>query len=198
MKSKVLFTALMCIAWSAVNLFGDLPLSDPYRIMKNYYRTIGGIGKLISDSSLYYEGVYLSGGIKGTVKEWYHLPGKWRREVSVLGLKTVTGCNGAYCWEIDKNGKITIEKNRFALKRMKVELLMRSFEHMAPDTGNFTLSFKGTADVDGARCYVIRIANSIDESFYRYYINSKSFLLEKSIHFDYGDDLYTRYRDYRN
>lgn len=197
MKLKAIFTAFLCIAWIAAGLFPAQQLSDPHRIMEKHYEAIGGLKKLKTESSMYYEGIYLSGGARGTVKEWYYLPCKWRREVSVLGLDAVSGCNGSFTWDIDKNGKIKIEKNQYTLKRMKVERLLRSFHHMIPGSENFTLTFKGTADVGGTACYMIRIANSIDNNYYRYYINSKTFLLEKSIAFDNGVDLYTRYRDYR-
>lgn len=200
MKSNNVFSAgvliLLCVT---INLHAAAPqkLADPYRIMKNYFHAVGGLNKVKAEKSLYYEGFYFSGGVKGTVKQWYQFPGRWRKEVNFMGLNHITGCNGKHGWLVDRNGKIKIEKSEETIKRTRVSKSMFALDYMNPNPVNFSLSFQGLSKVGNANCYVVKISNTINKDIYRYYINTDTYLPEKLIVFKSDEDVYTRYLDYR-
>jgi hypothetical protein len=200
MKSNNVFSAggliLLCVT---INLHAAAAqkLSDPYQIMKNYFHAIGGLNRVKAEKSLYYEGFYFSGGVKGTIKQWYRFPDRLRQEVNFMGLNHIRGCNGKHDWEVDRNGKIKIEKSEEAIKRIRVSISMYALDYMNPDSGNFSLSLQGLSKVGNADCYVVKIANAINKDIYRYYINTDTYLPEKLIVFKSDEDVYTRYLDYR-
>lgn len=172
-------------------------ITDPYQIMKNYFHAIGGLKKLKAEKTLYYEGFYFSGGVKGTIKQWYQFPNRWRKEVNFMGLNHITGCNGKHGWLVDRNGKIKIEKSEEAIKRIRVSISMFALDYMNPNPGNFSLSLQGLSKVGNANCYVVKISNTINKDIYRYYINTDTYLPEKLIVFKSDEDVYSRYLDYR-
>lgn len=172
-------------------------LKDPFLVMTSYYAAIGGLNQLKAEKTQYFEAVYYSAGIKGSIKQWHHLPNQWRREVNMLGFINTSGCNGTTGWEVDRNGKIKIQKSLEDINDINVTTALYAYEHMNPETGKFSLQLQGTDQVDNVECYVVNITNTLNRDIYRYYINTSSFLLEKSVAYKNDGDLYARYKEYR-
>jgi predicted aspartyl protease len=197
-------------------------LSDPYRIMKRYFDAVGGLQRLKAETYFYCKGIYGSGGVTGTVQEWHHIPGKWRREVKLMSFTQSSGCNGTFAWEVDRNGKIKIEKNEEVRNSARVAKLMQEYAFMEPGSKNFSVKLKGLRTINdnniakksgnnvrknvgknagknsGIECYHLRITNTVNHDVFDYYINSATFLLEKTVSYRTDSDVYIRYYDYRN
>lgn len=172
-------------------------LTDPYRILNNYYDAVGGLEKLKSEKSVYYEAMYFSASIKGGLKYWEQSPAKWRRETSMLGVLNLNGCNGAFYWDVDRNKKIKIQKGPEVIDYIRVSTAMNSYRHMDPDSTVFSLACGEPVPIDGIECYVVNITNNLNKDIHRYYINRETFLLEKSAAFKSEGTIYIRYRKYR-
>lgn len=178
---------------------GEKELTDPIEILKRYYDAIGGLDKLKAEKTRYSEGsIVLEGtGLEGTLKIWEEAPKKERQEVDLKIIKQTSGDNGQFRWEIDPNGKLQIRRDEPTLQRRRVRELMEIYDHLNPQSENFTLSFEGVEKVDDIDCYAVQITNSINEDAVYQYINVNTYLLEKSVVKEPDVERRTRFSDYR-
>ncbi len=166
----------------AYNAQGET-ITDPYEILNRHYEALGGLDKIKSQKTLYLEGdLELVGtGLEGSFIQWTQSPIKSRQEVDLKVIKQVSGDNGEFAWMVDQNGKLQIRNDERTLNQRKLQILQEKFEHLNPESDVFELSYEGIDTVSGKDCYVVKIANSINEDVSRQYYDTTSFMMLKSI-----------------
>ena len=71
-------------------------------------------------------------------------PIKTRQETDLGFLTQTGGDNGEFSWSVDANGKLQIAKDEETMKRRKISRLLGEYDHLNPDSKNFSLHFAGT------------------------------------------------------
>lgn len=187
-----------CAELAAVNVGSEKTLSDPYEILSKYYEAIGGLDKVKAEKNTYCEGAYSTAGLNGTYKQWQEGANCERSEVDLGVLKYSSGSNGQFIWQMDSNGKLHIEKSEKALKEKKVDELLKTYEHLNPQSKYFKVNFEGVQKVGPADCYVLKITNNINEDVRFEYINTSNFYLEKTVTKSIDFETHTVFSDYRD
>jgi hypothetical protein len=174
-------------------------LTDPNEILDRYFRAAGGLERLAAEQTSYAEGTLSLGGMEGTVKVWTRKPGRTRVEVALGPLNIIQGDNGDHAWVLDQNGKLQVITNpdEAAVKRRQVRKLMEEYAFAKPGSDIFKVNFDGIKQVDDKDCYVIKIANNINVDSYIYYINVRTFLLEKTVFLEDIESRDVFHADYR-
>jgi len=182
----------------AYNAQGET-ITDPYEILNRHYEALGGLDKIKSQKTLYLEGdLELVGtGLEGSFIQWTQSPIKSRQEVDLKVIKQVSGDNGEFAWMVDQNGKLQIRNDERTLNQRKLQILQEKFEHLNPESDVFELSYEGIDTVSGKDCYVVKIANSINEDVSRQYYDTTSFMMLKSESVSPDGESQTRFSDYR-
>ena len=174
------------------------PLTDPYEILTKHYEAMGGLERLKTERTRYFEATISVYGLEGTVREWDETPIQKRQEVDIKVFKQISGDNGKFAWTVDQNGKLQIQKDESTLNKRKVDELMAVYDHLNRDSKNFTLTFEGTEKVGTADCYVVKIANSINKDYMLFYVNTSNLYLEKMTRVSPDQELRAVFSDYRN
>ncbi len=190
----IVFSSIAC---SATGGLADAPLTDPYGLLKKHYDAMGGLEKLKSITTRYYEADVTLMGMQGQVKAWEEIPARKRREISLGVLQMTSGDNGEVSWIVDPNGKLQIEKDEATLKRRQVEALLESYEHSDPESEYFTVTSEGMEMVADIECYVIKILNSINEDVRLRYFDTDTFLQVKAVDPHENFEVHTLVSDYR-
>ena len=202
MSSKVFWLpvlAALVVAWATFPGHARAEaLTDPYEILAKHYEALGGLDRLKAEKTKYFEATISVMGLEGTVKEWDAFPIMKRQEVDLKVFKQTSGDNGKFAWTIDQNGKVQIQQDDVTLKKRQVEELMANYDHLNPASKNFVVTLEGTEAVGAADCYVIKIANTINPDVRVEYINSASFLPEKSVLSTAGMESHTVFSDIRD
>ncbi len=191
---KLVVTGLfMALCTSIVVAQPDL--KDPYVILGRNFDALGGLDSLRAERTRYMEGELFVAGLHGTIKIWSLKPGRSRTEVDLGIMKFTGGDNGDFQWELDSNGRLQKFTNpdEAAIKRKEVGLRMDDYAYADPESEVFTTSFQAVVDVEGVDCYVIQIANNINNDYFIGYYNTETFLLEKGVlieDMDIGDLIY--------
>ncbi len=172
-------------------------LTDPYEILERHYEAIGGLERLKSEGPYSLEGTLSVAGLTGTIRHLSGGPGIHRTEVDLGIIKQTTGDNGEVSWEVDANGRVTLVRDEAALRRRDLMLRMERYEHLEPDSEIFVVTFEGTETVEGSECYVVRAANTIDESYTLMCVDTMSFLIRKTVDARNNDESHTLHHDYR-
>jgi len=194
-----LLIAIMVLVCS-ISLIGQHGLTDPYAIMNKYYQAIGGLEKAKSVESEYYEGkvTIVGASLEGTFKHWWQAPMK---RLDKLDLKIFThssGDNGEFSWELDANGKLKINKDEETIKRRKISALVEKYDHLNPNSEHFELTYEGIEKIEEDDCYVIKTVNNINDDITLDYINTVTFLLEKSVSKQPDIEEHILFSDYRD
>jgi len=176
---------------------GDKPLADPYGLLKKHLDAMGGLEKIKSIATRYYEADIAFMGMQGKVKAWEEMPGLKRREMSLGILQMTSGDNGEISWIVDPNGKLQVVRDEATLERRQVEALLESYEHANPESEYFTLAFQGMEMVGDIECYVIKILNTINEDVRLRYFNADTFLQVKAVDPQESFEVHTLVSDYR-
>jgi hypothetical protein len=194
-----IIVCLSIVLVASATIQGGENLTDPYKILMEYYDAIGGLDKLKAERTRYSEGsIVIEGtGLEGTLKIWEETPIKERQEVDLKIISQISGDNGQFRWEVDPNGKLLIRRDEPTLLRRKVRELMAIYDHLDPQSETFTLAFEGVEKIDDLDCYVVQITNSINEDVIRQYINAETYMLEKSVVKEPDEERHTRISDYR-
>jgi len=190
---------MMMTLAAVTSIQGVEMLTDPYEILTKHYEAAGGLDKLKTEKTRYSEGsIVIEGtGLEGTLKIWENPPLKERHEVDLKIITQTSGDNGRVRWEVDPNGKLQIRKDEPTLLRRRVSSMMNRYDHLDPGSDSFTLGLDDIEKVDAIDCYVVTISNSINEDVVRQYINTQTYMLEKSIVQEPDEERRTRYSDYR-
>lgn len=174
------------------------PLTDPYEILSKHYEAMGGLERLRAEKTRYFEGTVRIDGLEGTLKRWMAMPDRIREELHLGIFRQTSGDNGQLSWELDTNGKLRIEQDEAALKRREVDRLLEMYEHLDRDSEYFTLSLEGVEEVGSADCYLVKIANSINEDVQYEYIDTSSYDRRMSTLVRPDEKVTTLYSDYRD
>jgi hypothetical protein len=193
-----LFFCALALAASLAPAALAQQLSDPYEILNRHYQAIGGLERLKAEKTKYFEGTISVMGLEGTVKEWEQYPIMKRQEVDLGVFKQTSGDNGDFSWVVDQNGKVTIQKDEVTLKKRQVERLLADFDQLNRDSGNFKVTLEGIEKVGDADCYVVRIANTINDDVRLEYVNTATFMPEKNVLVTPSFETHTVFSDIRD
>lgn len=172
-------------------------LKDPYEILSLHYEAIGGLERLKAERTRYFEAEIDLFGLKGDIREWQQTPILKRQEVNLGVIKQTTGDNGEYAWSMDSNGKLLVQKDDHTISKREVDRGIARFEHMDPESENFSLALEGIEDVNGVACYAVRLTNEFNEDSRTYYIGTEDFMMYKSITREPGHEAHTVFSDFR-
>jgi hypothetical protein len=178
---------------------GEQSLPDPYMILEKHFEAVGGMEKLKAQKSMYKEGTIVieAAGLEGTFKQWNERPLRLRQETDLKVFSEVLGDNGEYSWLVDANEKVLIQRDENTLKEREVRKLMSQYEHINPESEYFKVTFEGSEKVDGKDCYIVKLANSINEDIYLNYYDKSNFHLVKTIIFKPDSESHITYSDFR-
>jgi outer membrane lipoprotein-sorting protein len=197
-KTRLLIAAALLLALLPVYGAAQTETADPYEILARHYDAIGGLEKFEAESTSYFEGTISIFGMEGTIKQWEHPPYRQRQELSLPVFSYVTGDNGEYAWVVDQNGKLQIQKDEQTLKKREVEALMSAYDFMDPDSDVFTVTYEGIEPVNGEDCYVVKIANNINENVRKLYIRKSDYYEVKSDVIEPDHEMDTVFSDFRD
>jgi hypothetical protein len=174
-------------------------ITDPYEILNKYFEASGGLERLRAERTQHFEGSLSVAGMDGTIRVWTEKPDRSRAEIEIGPINMMQGDNGETKWVLDTNGKLqtTTKLDEPAMKRKRVERRMAEYEYADPGSSVFTLTSKSRADVEGAGCYVVEVANKINSDRHIYYISVDGFQLTKSVALVGEQSADTYYGDYR-
>ncbi|MCK4329331.1 aspartyl protease family protein [candidate division WOR-3 bacterium] len=193
-KAVIVLVLVASISYSTENL------TDPYQILNRHYEAIGGLDKLKAQKTTYVEGsITIEGtGLQGQFKKWSDGPIRSRQEVDLTIIKTISGDNGEFSWQIDTNGKLVINKDENTINARRVQELLGEYENLNPESPYFDLSFEGIQKVGDVDCYVVKMTNSINKDVTLYYYDTSDFYLEKQVEIKPDMKSHTVFSDYRN
>jgi hypothetical protein len=194
----LLLVAIVLI-FNSINLSAQKGLTDPYEIMNRYYQAVGGLEKVKASTSEYFEGrvTIVGASLEGSIKHWAQSPLKTRDELDLKIFTHISGDNGEFSWELDANGKLKINKDEETIKRRQISALLEEYDHLDPNSKNFRLTFEGIEKVGEVDCYVIKTTNNINADINKDYINTETFLIEKSDNIRPDTEMHSLLSDYR-
>jgi hypothetical protein len=173
-------------------------LTDPLEILGRHYEAIGGLERLKAETTLYLEGTLSVAGLSGTLRYWNERPGRHRTEVDLGVFKQTIGDNGDVAWELDANGKLRLERDEVALRTRDVYRRIEEFEHMEPHSDVFEVTLEGVEELNGVPCYVVKVANSIDDGYRLMCIDTTDFLERKTSDIRNREESHTLHADFRD
>lgn len=173
--------------------------SDPYEILNRHFAASGGLERLKAERGQYIEGTLALAGLNGSIKVWTQKPYSQRSEVDLRVLKVTQGESEKGQWVLDSNGKLQQITNldEAALKRREVKRRMGDYEFADPKSTTFAVTLLGVEPLDSSECYVIKITNNINGDTQTNYIDTKDFLLRKSVSIEGESSNESYYSDYR-
>jgi hypothetical protein len=197
-KSLQMSIATLILLLVVGSVFGA-GLTDPYEILNRHYEAMGGLEKIKAQKTAYMEAdlVLVGTGLEGTLIRWSEAPLRSRQEVDLKILKQTSGDNGEYAWSVDENGKLQIHSDERTLKQRRLQKLFSEYEHLNPESDVITLSYEGIDTAAGSDCYVVKIANNINEDVSSQYYDTSTFKLLKSVAESPGGTSYSWYSDFR-
>lgn len=172
-------------------------MTDPLQILSKHCEALGGLEKLKAQKSYVSEADFSMGNLKGTLKQWFQAPNLRRDDLDLKVFKAISGDDGVTAWNIDQNGKLLVQKDEESLKRRKVQTLLDAYAFMDPKSKTFAPTCGGIQKIGGADCYVIKITNTINKDIYTWYINTETFLMDKSVDTLPTGENHQTYSDYR-
>ncbi len=196
MKGRILIAlALVCALAPVVRAAADI--ADPYEVLERYYEALGGLGRVKAEETVHFEATLSVAGLEGTIHHWEARPDRSRTEVDLVVFTQTTGDNGEVAWEVGMNGKLRIEQDPNVLARREVSRRLALFEHLDPASDIFTVSLEGIEQIDGADCYVVKVASESDHVERVWYIDVADFLMRKSIDKQPNMQQHAVHSDYR-
>ncbi len=175
-------------------------LTDPYQILNQHFAANGGLERLKAERGQYIEGTLALAGLSGSIKVWTQKPYSQRSEVDLRVLKVSQGESEKGQWVLDSNGKLQQITNldEAALKRREVKRRMGDYEFADPKSTTFAVTLQGVEPLDNSECYVVKITNNINGDTQTNYIDTKDFVLRKSVSIEGESSNETYYSDYRD
>ena len=196
---RLIIAALCLLAVILIGTESRATLTDPYEILNRAYQASGGLDKIKAQKTTHVEGnIDIEGtGLKGTFVQWGEIPIKNRQDVDLKILKQASGDNGQFNWSVDHNGKLQIARDEKSLKERQVALLLAEYDHLNRDSKYFKITFEGIDTSAGAPCYMVKIANNINENIIINYYDTSSFYLIKAVAKQPDTETKTIFSDYR-
>jgi hypothetical protein len=199
MKNPVrMLTTLTLLLLMAGSAAGS-ELSDPYVILNRHYEAMGGLDRIKAQKSSHMEGtlVLVGTGLEGSFVQYSEMPIRSRQEVDLKVITQVSGDNGEYAWTVDQNGKLQIRRDEQTLKQRRLQILLAELDHLDRNSEVFTLSYDGIDTAAGVDCYVVTIANNINEDVSSQYYDTATFLMMKTLAVSPEGESHTWYSDFR-
>jgi hypothetical protein len=195
----LILTCTLTLLFSVESGIEGKNITNPYNILEKYYEAIGGLDRMEALKTTYKEGIFSieGSGLQGTFKQWTERPLRMRQEVDLTVIKSISGDNGEFSWNIDANGKIQIQKDEKTIKQREVKKLMEQYDHLDPNSSHFTLTLEGIEKVHNKDCYVVKIINQINENIQLDYYNTSNFYLVKTVLIKPDMEQHTVYSDFR-
>ncbi|MFH1687440.1 MAG: aspartyl protease family protein [bacterium] len=180
MLRSAIVTAILLAATAGSN---SAALSDPYQILARHFEAMGGLEKMKAQKSSHSMGtIVIEGtGLEGTFEEWSRPPIRSRQNVDLSIIKQATGDDGERAWSIDHNGKLQFHEDERSLGERQIKLLMAEYKHLDPNSSVFEYTLGELDTAQGAWCYVVTMANSINEDIVTQYFDTSTFLVLKAI-----------------
>jgi hypothetical protein len=199
MRCARIIAVALCVLGVAVSGVSQ-DLTDPYEILERSFDAVGGLDRLKSERSYYYEGEITFAGMEGTIKEWWQSPIQRRTEVLLGPLDMIEADDGEHAWMVDQNGQLQVITNpdEARANRREVRRLLLEYAYADRESDGFTVALTGIDTVNGKDCYVVKITNNINVDSYTPYINTETFLVEKAVFIEDDDSRSTFYGDYRD
>lgn len=196
---KLIMTIIIAVSVMTLAI-AQTTSENPYTILNKYFQAMGGLDRLEAEQTFYFEGDFSMGGLTGTIKYWGQRPDMSRTDLDLGILKITQADHGDYTWVIDSNGKLqkTTNFDDATLKRRQVQKYIENYEYADPTSKFFGVTYRGKEDVDSVTCYKLQITNSINSDTLLYFIDTKDYLLDKSISLDGEESNDTYFKDYRN
>lgn len=197
-KARAIHTILLLMAVWALSTHAE-PLTDPYRILEKHFAAIGGLDRLKLLKTVYQEGtIRIEGaGLEGTFVQWSQRPLRLRQEVDLKIVKSTSGDNGEFSWEVDANGKLLLRRDENTLKDREVRGLLDDYEHLNPASEYFDVTFGGMEKVNGKECYIVKITNTINKDVQVGYYDRSSFYLVRMVLSKPDQEQRVEYSDFR-
>ena len=167
----ILFSLAIVMLFLLPGPAASVEYSEPYSILKSYYKAIGGLEKLDEIQTSYSEGETRLDGLKGTFKHWEKRPIKYRTEENYTAISQMEGDTGKIPWFLDTNGQLLIHKDEETLKRREISKRLDRYEHLIPDSPYFSLSLSGVSDILDRQCYEIILSNTINRDITHFFID---------------------------
>lgn len=195
-----ILTSIILISCLALPIRAEEVMNDPYSILAKHYDAIGGLERAKAIKRLYAEGMLtiVNSDLEGTFTLWTAKPLRMRQEVDFNIAKFISGDNGDFRWTLDANGKILMHRDEAVITEREVQKHMENFDHLDPGSVHFTLTLAGIESVDDEACYVVAIANDINETVERHYYSTATFYLLKRIVTRPDREEHIVYSDYRD
>lgn len=171
--------------------------NDPYSVLHNHYRAIGGLDRLKRIKTTYLEGDARYDKLRGKFRHWGSRPLQFRAEEDYKTISQIRGDNGQYSWIYDTNGQVLIHKTPEVMERREIARLMDKYEHLNRKSPFFSVSYQGLATINNILCYTIRIDNAINSDTMIFYFDTSTFLLVRSSVKQPDATIITTFDDYR-
>ncbi|KPK63412.1 hypothetical protein AMJ83_07010 [candidate division WOR_3 bacterium SM23_42] len=196
---RLILTYLLSLTVLSGTFFGEKSLTDPHAILEKHFEAIGGLENLKAMKTMYQEGAIVieGAGLEGTFKQWSERPLRLRQETDLKIVSEVSGDNGEVSWVVDANGKVLIKRDENTLKEREVRKLMEEYEYMNSESEFFTLTFEGVEKVNGKDCYVVKIANTINQDVQINFYNKSNFYLLRTMIIKPDNEDHITYSDFR-
>jgi len=189
--------AVMLVLLSCLSLYAGADLKDPYQILNKHFEAVGGLDKIKAEKSRYMEATISLAGMNGTVRQWGAEPNLSREELDLKVFTQTSGDNGEFAWTVDMNGKLQINKDEHTLKRREVAGLRAAFDHIDPESENFSVTFEGVEKVGDAECYVLKTSNNINDDITYEYFDTGTFYAVKTLEKLPDTETHVMHSDYR-
>ena len=198
MHKGVLGGLVVLMAMTSLS-FGQKNLTDPYEILQASYKAAGGLDKFKAQKTRYIEGdlSIVGTGLQGTFKRWEMPPLRQRQELDLTIFKQTSGDNGEYAWSVDANGKLQIRRDEKTLKKRQLQKLVDEYQFLDRNSPYFNISLEGTDTVGDATCYVVKMANTINDEVTTTYYDVSTFRSLKTVLKEPDQTTTTLQSDYR-
>lgn len=175
-------------------------LTDPYEILNRQYNAMGGLDNIKAQKTSYTEGsLELVGtGLSGTIKLWSADVIRKRQEVDLTVFKETSGDNDSFAWTVDMNGKLQLVTDSASLVRRELSIRAANYEFLDKNSNIYTVTYEGVDSINGAVCYKIKTANSLNQDYTTQYIDTSSFLTIKTITVTPDGESHSTVSDYRD
>ncbi len=196
--SAVILCAILALLSGLATAQSDL--TDPYEILNRHVAATGGLERLKGELTQHIEGTLSVAGLTGSILIWTQKPDFNLTEVDLKVFRVKQGENAQGQWIFDSNGKLQLitKRDESSLKRKEVKRRMGEFEYLDKDSKTFMVTLAAGDTANASPCYVVQVANNLNDDIQKLYINKSTFMLERQISTEgeeSSDNFYSDYRD---
>ena len=197
-----LITVILCaiFALSSGLATAQSELTDPYEILNRHVAATGGLERLNGELTQHIVGTLSVAGLTGSILIWTQKPDFNRTEVDLKVFRVKQGENAQGQWIFDSNGKLQLitKRDEASLKRKEVKRRMGEFEYLDKGSKTFTVTLVAGDTANASPCYVVQVANNMNDDIQKLYLNKSTFMLERQISTEGEESSDNFYGDYRD